>query len=421
MKKTALLRFVLFLAYRTGIVKSDIEIGTKDDIGIFKEGEKKPDAPAPAVNPDPDPIASAAADMLKSDKPDDKKPPEGAPQFDFEKEFGKKPEEIKEVLSKYNEIMESNKTLTEKASMVEKLQKDIEEQKNIRHIKDDNLFRLNALYEKDKSQAETVGKILYGGVNDIDLLKMDFIKKNPEYKDNDKYVDDYIKAKFRPLNLMPERVKKMNDEGEEVDVEDANAIEHNKSIKLLAEQDMKSAAREARNSLLSDFNSIQVPKELTKEELDVKAKEKETELSQLASSWKKPFDGLRTTVASIKVEGKANLPDGKQTDVAYDFEIPTEMVSKYLEEGARYVLENRMPMTEENVDFVNNYVRYRYVNENLHQLFFERDAKVRAMSEEEYRNYIHNPSIKASDKAPAPKTDVEKRKEGFGKLFNAND
>lgn len=413
MKKMA----ILLLAYRLGVIKFDNPgIASFEELGLGKKKGEDPPPPSPPDPPEGETEAEKAARLLSGTgtPPPPPPTPPSTPVFDFEKEFGKKPEEIKEVLTKYDEVVTTNKTLSEKAKLAEDLQAELDTVKNMRHIKNDNIYRLNALYEKDDTSAELTAKILYGGVTPEEILKMNYKLQNPEYKDDDAHIDAYIKAKYSP-ELRPEQKEKLVDE-ELTIVDDPDAIEYNKKQKLLAFEKMKEAAKEAKSTLLKEFNAIKLPKAKTKEDIDAETKSEKDKMDAFVSSWQKPFQEITSSFTTVKIEGRPKA--GETAPVIFEYNIPAEQAKEVTKWAAKYIVEQGLELNDESKSYIRDLINYRFINLNLPEMFMSHAEKVRGMNDEEWKAFTNNPSIRIPEHRSAPPADkVTQRKEALGKVY----
>jgi hypothetical protein len=274
-------------------------------------------------------------------------------------------EEIKEDLksgeitkSEYNQLKQDYEALKNK------------EPENI--YEDDTLFRL-AKIKKDKPEDfETYIDILYNKKSPIELLKMDFIKEHPEYKDK--------------LDRVEKLIKKQYSVDEDIDEDDADAVEERDIALMKLELDSKKVSEK----FLKDFNEIKTPVKIDTEKLKIEEKEKgETLKKENRLKWQpivkefiKGFDKFPIYVSGSN--GKQNL--------LTEYDVPAELKTKYEEGITEFLVNSNQPFAKESIDLAKSYLQSNFVLENLPDIIKAAVTHARSLKDEDWSKEVFNPS-----------------------------
>jgi len=225
--------------------------------------------------------------------------------------------------------------------------------------KDSDLSRLEVVKETVPEKFSLYTKLLWGNPDAADLWKMDFIQKNPEYKDDPETVQMMLEAEFKDYF------------GEDVDTE-------SREYKV-AQNRLKIAGNQIKAQNLAEFKAIAVsdPQEVEKTQQQQK--------TELAKSWEITFSEM--TKNPIKVSQKIALDDKSEIDV--DFGIQPEDSKKYNEAMGLFILHNNLKPTAENAQKARDYAMGEVIREKFPEILkatFQKEFDKRYAAWQKTRN-----------------------------------
>jgi hypothetical protein len=218
---------------------------------------------------------------------------------------------------------EKEALLNEKKTYEQKIEELSKRPPPVTH-KNSDYSRLEVLHETAPEKVPLFQKLLWGNPNAEELWKLDFVEKNPDYKDDPETVQMMLEAEFEHYF-------------DGTDKED-------KEFKIASNR-LKIAGNQIKAAKLAEFKGIQVsdPQQAEKSMEDRK--------KELATSWEIPFSELTKT--PLKVSQKIVLDDKSEVEV--DFGIQPEDVKKYNDLMGLFILHNDLKPTAENAQRAREY------------------------------------------------------------------
>lgn len=304
-------------------------------------------------------------------------PPE-KPGFNV-KEYFPEYESIDEIKEKLKGVLPNDEisALKEKATRYDQNSKLFESLKEAGLNQE--YLRLQLLENQKSEKVGLYKKLLYGELQDIDLIKLDLIDKYPELKDDKEMLQFQLEEKFPQLF------------GEDVDIESQDYSKAQKKLQFEANQ--------IRKRMKGEFESVALPDELNPEY-------RKTQIAKTVESWKPDFESHTEELTTIPVE----LDGG---DKFMDITIPEKERSKYLQAAVMYIADMNLPYNKASLKKVKDFVAGLYIQENLKSYNKAILDKRAEMSDAQWRKFIHNP--KPSDGSSKPKTE---QTDGLDKFFN---
>ena len=301
--------------------------------------------------------------------------------------FGEGVDSFDKANERFTEVNTRAKSLDEKEGLWEKERLGLieESKKNKSKIDDPTLYRLNHLKKEKPDDFKLFSRLVLNPeeVNSFELLKMDFIKDNPNYKDSPEKVEKYLKNKY-DLNLVP--LDAEDEDITEVDKADRlNQIEINK-MKVEVDGD------KVKNNILDSFNKIEIE--------SVKPEKTEDEINKenkiLDESWNPITDKLADEFKERKIYVQG--VNDKEPREFVSFEVPEEykkgISAKIRSEAVRL----RMPLNKENLTKLANMVMGDFETKYQYQMNHTLMEKARTMNEEEWMKITTNSSASMKEK-----------------------
>jgi len=204
--------------------------------------------------------------------------------------------------------------------------------------KDSDLSRLEVLKAESPEKFELYTQLLFGKPKAADLWRMDFLNKNPEYKENPEIVEEMLQDAFSAYF-------------------DPDADPDSREYKVAAAK-LEIAGKEIKASKMAEFKAIAVndPQEA--------AANQQKEREQLAKSWEIPFTELSKT--PLKVSQKIALDD--KSEVVVDFGLQPEDNKKFTAEMGLFILHNNLKPTAENAEKARNYATGEIIREKFPEI-----------------------------------------------------
>lgn len=323
--------------------------------------ESKPSNEGEGKNPKEEP---------KQEKPEDK--PDDVLDFNvILKDKYKTKEELEAILeraTKYNPDIE--KELLSEKEQKKLLMEENEWFKKLHGDGDESEIRLTLLKRKDSQKAKIASKILdMGDIKEtqtqLDLMRLKIKSDNPEFQR-----PDVILKKKYPLLTDPEADKDSDEYAAE---------------QYLLIQDTKSARAE----LMKEYNEIEVPKKLSKEERE---KEKQAEETQKTGKVQALRDEWKSALNEIPKVIEYEDADGEK----YEFtDIPKEKILEYKKEFFDgYILPNGFKMDEKLTEVMNQFVKNRYKNDNEKEFIQKIKEQIQENTDKKKFNPSSNTAVK---------------------------
>jgi len=204
--------------------------------------------------------------------------------------------------------------------------------------KDSDLSRLEVVRETAPEKFDLYTKLLFSKPDAAELWKLDFVEKNPDFKDDPTMIEKLLKAEFKDYF------------GEDADPESDEY--------KVAEARLRIAGNQIKAAKLAEFNAIQVSDPAVAEQTQKQQKE------ALAKSWEIPFTELSKN--PIKVSQKIALDD--KTEVEVDFGLQPEDNKKYSEAMGLFILHNNLKPSAENAEKARNYAVGEIIREKFPEI-----------------------------------------------------
>jgi hypothetical protein len=340
-------------------------------------GTPPADQPPPPSSPATTPAPSGSS-----------KPPEtGA--FDFKK-FGESFTSPDEVLASFQKAQEDNKVLRESLESIKSI-------KERSMIDDPVLFRLNSIKKNSPDKFSLHLKLATepDTLRPFDLLKLQFLRDNPEFKDKTQEVDDYINAKYgfddkEIPELTAEEITEMDD-AEEVVRRQKEISDHNRSVRN-KRMEVQIEASKIKKTLTDEFDSIPAPISLKDpEHLQKEIQRAEAEWSGITQKMLQNFNKV-----SVLVQGK----DDKEPKTFMTYDVPDDFKKDIGTHIVKFIVENELRPTEETVNLVGNLITARFSMAYQAKVNHALMTKVRSITEEEWMKITHNPHVSQTPELP---------------------
>ena len=226
--------------------------------------------------------------------------------------------------------------------------------------KDSDLSRLEIIKLNSPEKFDLYTKLLFSKPNATDLWKMDFLEKNPEYREKPEIVEDLLQDAFSAYF-------------------DPDADTESREYKVAAAK-LEIAGNQIKAQKLAEFKAIAVPDSQEAETLRQKEK------SDLAKSWEIPFAELSKT--PLSVSQKIALDDKSEIEVAFT---PQDN-KKYNDLMGMFILHNDLKPSAENAEKARNYAIDEIIRENLTEIIkgsFQKEFEKRYAAWQKTRNNNH--------------------------------
>uniref|UniRef100_A0A6M3J137 Uncharacterized protein n=1 Tax=viral metagenome TaxID=1070528 RepID=A0A6M3J137_9ZZZZ len=375
---------------------------------------KKTDPPPPAEPPEKkNPLENLIPGKTNEPPPEADKTEEEMRKKFWSEHFGDQPiETVKQSLGKLSEYEKEMQRLKEFESKYGDLEKKHTEMQQQVHFTNDRLFRLDKLYAQNPTEAEIVERVIHNGASPMDILMAEFMIKNPEFKDKPDEAKQLIISKG----------------GYDIDYEDEDTDDDelnekakiiNKRRKEKIEANMKFDSIQAKKEILKKLESIELPKKMTAEEIKAAETKKINDLKKskdnLVEKWKEPFaKTINSTLEpenvsvefkneTFEINGKQiKIPDGK---FDFDFKIPDSELQDIGKVVVQIIDMNNYDPTPENIGNIVSLARNSYFlspdgKKEIVRQVARKLAIARSMTDDEYKNFIHNPSTARNNATP---------------------
>jgi len=283
-------------------------------------------------------------------------------------------EEVKAALKEGGLTKQERDELKEQLKELTAMKATYETAMNTNPFIDADLYKLNKIKQEKPEEYDIIRKLVMGGVDGKEVLRLQFIKDNPEYKDKPEKVDLYLNDKYG------------------LDTEYNLDLAEDVKEKELNEMAMEQAVKKAKQELLKEYNTIEVPTVTVTDP----EKEKEEATKELVRSRKENRTKWQPVVIGV-LENFKSLPittkDAKGNEVeAMSYEPTAEDKKELAGLVTDYLVENDMPLTEDSKKWASQYATLVFEQKNkakINQAFAEH---IRSMTNEDWIKYTENPS-----------------------------
>lgn len=294
----------------------------------------------------------------------------------------KSSDELKEIINQHKALK------TQEAAWLQERETLTTELNTVRGkvvIEDPELYRLAVLKKDNPEDYKLLSKVVMGTPDPLELLKMDFIKRNPSYADDPVFVDEYVRKDARYKDYFDEDISQ-------------DSFEY-KAAKLKFDE----AAAQVKDSLLQKFNSIELPTApAAAEEIN-----QEEATKAVATSWQPKFQEIYNIFDKVPVM----VPDAADPTKSVEFmsyELPADERAAIANEVAEFIISTRMPLTDENVSLVRETMRDRAIIRNLPKMIANILDTVTKENNDNWRNFVTNPSRNPAPGNPGQKPTASK-------------
>ena len=225
--------------------------------------------------------------------------------------------------------------------------------------KDSDLSRLEVVKQANPEKFPLYTKLLWGNPDAAELWKMDFVEKNPKYKDNPEMVNMMLEAEYEHYF-------------------DPDIDRDSKEYKIAAAK-LEIAGEQIKAAKLAEFKAIHVddPQEV--------AQTQEQQKKDLAKSWEIPFAEM--TKNPLKVSQKIALDDKSEIEV--DFGLQAEDSKKYTDLMGLYLLHNDLKPSAENAQKARDFAMGEILRDKFVDIFkstFQKELDKRYTEWQKSRN-----------------------------------
>lgn len=276
----------------------------------------------------------------------------------------------------------------------------LSEVENAFTVKDETLYRLSVLKEKNPDKYAIAAKLVFGNDEPVDVLKAKFVSENPAYKDSMDAVDRRVKAAYP--DLFGEDADKDSQEYKDALIE------------------LRADAEKAKKSLLSDLESVELPKRLSDEDKAKLETEKQGQEQQrkdkLTGTWIPKFKQLDADIKKIAITSKDK--DGKDVTL-FEADIPGKDRQDIIVEIGSHILSNEVEYNDEFFSGLRKAVEDTYIRKNIDKII----SKAQEDAVTAYRATLTNPSAIRQEQRPAAegeKSHIEEARGHVEKIFDIN-
>lgn len=341
-------------------------------------GGEPPVPPTPPVEEPPAPPAPPADGLINWK--------EAFPEYES-------PDKLKEKLNAFSQF-ETEKTTweTERSTWSQKEKEYSEKILSLSSAKlpgeTDEMYRLRKINESQPEKIELAKKFYLGNMSDLEVVK-ESMKLTPGLdKFTDAEMNDYLSGKY---------ILTMDG----VDPEDAEAVAARQKLINQNKINLGIEAASARERIANAFGNIEIPKPKTAEEIKA---EQDAKVKSWTAEWKPVFDGIN----SNKLELSLSIDDDPKNGLVA-MEIPAEMKQKYIQDYGQGLFINGIRADEKSQQSVTDYIKTRFIVENLPSIIKSVAKTVREMDEPQWLKLNFNvktPGAPAHT-PPKPNNDVD--------------
>lgn len=247
--------------------------------------------------------------------------------------------------------------------------------------KDATYYKLEKIAEEAPDEVETYKELVFGKPDAKRLFKLNFLRDNPEYKDNPEAVQRKLERTYPDL-FDPD-------------------IEREDQAYKDALMDLELDSSKIKRDWLKRMDGIEVP---DPEKESNEAKESQ---QKFVDGWKAPFQSTLKDFNQITIS-VPNEKDTTQVDEIFTVDIPADQKQKYFEQAAMYVLNAKLPVGEESVTKVKNFVTKQYLADNFSEIASGIQKQEAEKAEKLWKAKINNPSdITPADTTPGETVDAQ--------------
>jgi len=293
-----------------------------------------------------------------------------------------KPETPAETLDPFKQLFPDDSPEVVKSKLAEYEKKISElEGKQRNPYKDETYYKLEKVAEETPDEADTYKELVFGKPDAKRLFKLNFLREHPEYKDQPEVVQRKLERTYP-------------------DLFDPDIPREDQAYKD-AQMDLELDASKIKRDLLKRLDGIEIP-DPEKESADVQAAQQ-----KFVDDWKAPFQTALKDFNKISIS-VPNEKDTTQTDLVYEVEVPADQKQKYFEQAAMYVINANLPVGEESITKVNEFVKKQYLADNYVQIAQGIQKQEQEKAEKLWKAKINNPStIDPAETTPSTTKDLQ--------------
>jgi hypothetical protein len=262
----------------------------------------------------------------------------------------------------------------------------------------EDLYRLRKINETNPEKFEIAKKIYFGNMSDLDYVK-ESMKLTPGLdKFTDEQLNNYLKGQY-VLDLHG------------VDPEDPEAVDERKRR---IDQDLVKLgidSAKAKRELLSSFGEIKIPTPKTPEQVEAENKDR---VASFIAEWNPVFDGVKQNKLEVSLSLDEDPSNGQ-----VNLEIPADVKQKYIAEYGQALFVNGVKLDDKTRGSVTDYIRTRFINENLPLIIRSVAKTARELSDDHWMKLSYNTQLKPGEarvpqKGASSNPTVDEARKAFG-------
>jgi hypothetical protein len=247
-------------------------------------------------------------------------------------------------------------------------------------IDDPVLYGLNRIKAERPDDFEFFMKMKLGqGLDPIDLLTADYIRRNPSKKENVDLVRDFVKRKYNLDIKIPPALDEDDASPDEIRERNEQIREAKRNLEF-AQMQMDEDVEKIKASYDSEFE------EFAKGASSAPTPEK---IAEMAKPWQPVANTFMANVKAVPIFMPG--PDGNPVKFM-EFAIPAEQVEAYTRSIVDFAVSSGLPMEESSVQKIYEHILGQVYMANMPKINHAIAEKARTMSEQEYDLAYRNPS-----------------------------
>jgi hypothetical protein len=272
------------------------------------------------------------------------------------------------------------------------------------NIDDPVLYRLNSIKKNSPDDFDFYRQFAFDQkVNPLVLLRMNFLKDNPEYKDKPEDVDLYLKNEYG-LDLEPLTELNAEDYDEkEVLARKTEIVNRERQMKINLMK-METGANKVRKTMQESFDKVELPASLQDPEKIKQAAEKAKAVWGAIAD--RMLEAFKQT--EVFVQGKDDGGKYKDPTVFMNYDVDASEKVKYKDHLVDFAIKQGLDLSKpEHINVAANFLQMRYMIDNQAKINHVLMTHARGLTEDEWIDRSSNPykPIKPKDVLPDATTD----------------
>lgn len=271
------------------------------------------------------------------------------------------------------------------------------------NIDDPVLYRLNSIKKNSPDDFDFYRQFAFGQKGDpLVLLRMKFLKDNPDYKDKPEDVDLYLKNEYG-LDLEPLQEFNPDDYDEkEVLARKTEIVNREKQMKINLMK-METGANKVRKTMQESFDKVKLPTQQDPEKIKQAAEKAKAVWGTIADRMLEAFKQTK-----IFVQGKDDGGKYKDPTVFMNYDVDASEKEKYKQELIDFAIKQGLDLSKpEHINFAANFLQTKYIMDNQAKINHVLMTHARGLTEDEWIDRSSHPykPIKAKDVSHEETTD----------------